>query len=311
MTGLTNFECSALWKKFENKIETDWAAKYESIAKHEFLGLANIQSRKGKVVEAIWKDIDSMFKEKGISSDIIPNEQYFYSLVKTGISTSSHSETIETLVYYLGYDNIKSFTNDVKNQDVNLIGKTVKTSFNVPSEPILINKKNKISILVLVGILLCISISVFSYFWYSTRYFSKSEKTYFKNLIDSAGIVELNLYESSDTSRLNELDPYFTERGQARSTIFGEMDKTLRESRKLRKLQSHRRIIDWKFLKKNKEEVHVQTREKWKLVWFNPLTDKDISKYDTTNNQLYILTRESGSWKIDLNDYNGKKQKIN
>jgi hypothetical protein len=298
MTDLSSHECSELWKKFEAKIESDWNKKYKKKAGHNFLGLKEVKKNKTDISLLIYTDIKEHLKKKEIPTDELPTELYFYSLLQKGITTSSHANTIETLIYYLDFKSIDDFSNSLESPK------------NKYFEKIKIGSSTLKKVGLALSFILTIGLSIYSYSWYNTKYFSENEKTFFKTLIENAGDTEFNLYKTADTSRLNELDKYFTKKGQARLNILGEMDKPLRRKYKLRELESHRRIIDYVFIQKNNSEVRIQTKEKWKVVWYDPKTDEDLSKYDTTNTQLYLIIKEDNLWKIDLNDYDGKKKKM-
>lgn len=57
------------------------------------------------------------------------------------------------------------------------------------------------------------------------------------------------------------------------------------------------------------EQAYVTTIEHWRLDWFNQLSQRDEYKYETTNEQQYILVLDkvTNQWKILQNNYSGNK----
>ena len=57
------------------------------------------------------------------------------------------------------------------------------------------------------------------------------------------------------------------------------------------------------------EQAYVTTIEHWRLDWFNQLSQRDEYKYETTNEQKYILVLDevTKQWKILQNNYSGNK----
>ncbi|MFN4147144.1 MAG: hypothetical protein ACK4GN_15060 [Runella sp.] len=277
----------SLWQAFQTIISKEWSEKYAALTGNDtFSGFLNVKKNKMALSKQIYEDIKKTLEESQLPVDDLPSQEYFHNMLKVGLTKDSHPKTVEMIRGYV----------DIKKELLSL----EKTSKKIPYRK---------AGLIAGGIGLAL-LSVWGYNMYWSRNFTKAEKQYFKNLIDSAGITEFNLYLTLDTTKIKDLDQYFTYKGQAKRNVLGELEKPIRKGYRVRPLQSHRSILDWEFVSKEENEIRIQTKEKWKLVHYDPNTGEDLYKYDTTNSQLYILLKEHDQWKIDVNDYAGVRKKV-
>lgn len=57
------------------------------------------------------------------------------------------------------------------------------------------------------------------------------------------------------------------------------------------------------------DEAYVETKEQWRLLWYDAITNNDVRIFDTLNQHIYLLKKEDQFWKIYMDEYRGTPKK--
>lgn len=140
---------------------------------------------------------------------------------------------------------------------------------------------------------------------------SSAEEENIKTLINEANKLEFDIYKSiPELEGMSKLRNYFTANGTALKLIKGYIDGILRNGRKLRLPGSFFEILSIETINISNDRAEVKTQEKWRLLWYKIVSDKNEAIYDILNEQMYYLKKIKGEWKIQHNEYSGKLEKI-
>ena len=131
-----------------------------------------------------------------------------------------------------------------------------------------------------------------------------------RQAIDSANRVEFALYKAVPQADTAQLNRYFTRSGTARTMILGGLDRAVRNGRQLRIPPSAYMLVDINVRSQSETEARVETDEQWYLLWYDRLTNQDVSLYDTLNHHQYWLKKEGGQWRIHMDEYRGRPKKV-
>lgn len=73
---------------------------------------------------------------------------------------------------------------------------------------------------------------------------------------------------------------------------------------------SYFKIIDAFILDLKVDQAHIQTKEYWLLMWYDPKTMDYAYEYQKENDQTYVLVLKNGKWLIETNEYETNTGKI-
>ncbi len=126
-------------------------------------------------------------------------------------------------------------------------------------------------------------------------------------LIDRAVKLELELYKSVPMveNALNELKAFMYEDGQAYKHILNTIGRVTARQWTMQDdfNPSYCELLDIVIKRRSGNRVFVETYEHWFLKWYS-FIEKDYNYiYKNTNEQLYVVEKRQGSWKIVSNIY--------
>lgn len=280
---------SALWSEFIAKIESEWSWKYQGYGN-------DLSTVKGPInfAKALQQDIIAKFRNSDSKQQVV-NHLTIYNYFKLGgFPIDAKVSTLDIFSQYLGYKGWKDFINrNEENINPGPLGNSGNPTW-----------KHRISMPVLLFFLLIILAMMFQLL--KEKYHSKDAIQITQRIHDATNL-EFSLYKAvpnlSDTMRLNN---YFTANGSAKQTILGNLDRAVRNNRKLRLPNSLYEILQINVEWIRDGKAFVKTEERWYILWYRSSANQDERLYDHTNNQTYYLVKEGEDWKIHSNDYKGQ-----
>lgn len=329
-----------LRKQFIDKINNEWSQEYSNFG-NDFSSVNNNYGKKSNFLNAVRENIKKAILEKfNLDIDNYPtikgNKEAKMSgatIEKIITSELKSDVSIKIISQYLGYTNFEAFKNQYVRIDEEALpaqpeSQSIGNDIIPHNQPNTSNLKGfytsilryrKVLILTLfVGL-----ISVITYLLLHKKIahpISKNnnvivvDSLFFKNIIYLADSAEYKAYKKMPIIDTLEVDFYFTQKGSARATIVQKLVEHHKKNYTITNNNnpSYYRVYSCRFISFNpqKNEVYLETEEKWYLQWYGIIEKKYEVGYNEHNIQKYTLKYEDDRWKVDINDYEGKPYKM-
>lgn len=127
-------------------------------------------------------------------------------------------------------------------------------------------------------------------------------ETELKELIEKASDAELKAYSSVPIIFTDELENYYLKGSPAWNFIYYYLEEKKKKDLVINNEynSSCKRIYYIKILKIREEEIIIESKEYWKLHWYNVNEKRyvDDELYNIVNTQLYTLVKNGSQWRI-------------
>lgn len=296
-----------IWQLFTKKIEVEWIDKFASYG-HSLEEIH--KGQKTKFTHAILSDIN----KKVNNPDLLVSFDTMHRILTSGkLSPNQKNITFEMLCRYLGYQSWWHFQRAIDKQKIiqetqqnkpfqpqNLIPSTISSLEKETEQED--NKKRRLVLL------FSISIAALSPIIYYFASFSNTiSELDASTLIKAANQAEFDAYQALPELDTAALRKYFTPDGTAYSDAIELILKSHQKGRQLLPPSGYE-IVEIQAPVKKEDYIYVKTRERWKLLWCDPVDARGFL-YDTLNHQEYYLKLHDNQWKVDVNYYQGRAKR--
>jgi len=305
-----------LWQQFVDKLISEWKEKYEK--KHGPFTAINEVENTYNFASDVRKNIQKNFILRNIPTEVVNATTLNHAFQKNALTANTKTKSLDMYCQYIGYEDWDVFCqqNEERIKEKILNQESVIPVSTDPSDrlneamaggvthskkPILSRKVRLIPAIILLFLL------AFIFFKFKSR---SQEVALITSLIQSANQAEFNIYMNVPEIDSTELDLYYTENSVSRASILGGAIKRARCRTRLRTKQSAFNILETEVINVKNNEAKVKTKEKWNLIWYSEVTNKDSIYYDHLNSQEYFLIKKNGRWKIQVNEYKGNAEMV-
>jgi hypothetical protein len=318
-----------LWDDFQLYIKGSWTLPIEFGAKDgkvkkrillqdfgEFLPLSYVQPQM-KFCQVLCEILKYNLSQKDKEGFKIPHENTMRGYLKAGLSSTTQKNTLNAFAAFLGYEHWddyrrKNSTNVIgayKADNVKAIIDTVKEIKKTVTKKISI--KPRLFAFSGIGILICVIIFIFYSKTNNSKESIEDEKRKIISTVRQANKAEFEAYSKIPVLDTPSLDHFFINHpeGSARAFIIGALTRRKEAGCILVTSMSSYNLIDVEVKNIQDTVAYLTTTEKWHLRWFDTLRKEDVLVYDTTNKHDYILVKQNATWKILMDNYNGRLRK--
>ncbi|HAR97040.1 MAG TPA: hypothetical protein DCR97_13935 [Deltaproteobacteria bacterium] len=125
-------------------------------------------------------------------------------------------------------------------------------------------------------------------------------KAYIERVVAEAVDAEYGAYMSLPDVRIDEIDKWFCSDGPARKEIINILERHKKKGWVISNPMnpSTKRLLIIRVKKIAEKEAVVNTTEYWYLKWWDLKEGSYAYPYRETNRQVYILRKESDTWKV-------------
>ncbi len=133
-----------------------------------------------------------------------------------------------------------------------------------------------------------------------------------KQLIQNALQAEFNAYKNVPKIDSSSLAKYFDTDGSAFKKILATLETVKSKNHTLQNKNnpSTFELLEVQLKEEIENEIIVTTKEYWYLSWYHPKRKRYDYGYNVVNEQIYILTKTAGTWKIRVNIYNAAQAEL-
>jgi hypothetical protein len=307
ITTETSTLISLLRKEFREKIQTEWAEKWqEHYGQNSDL---NKIAEKGKLYMDLADDISKVLeKALGRSEVIAQNLNFSPDTIKRFVNESNQptEKTKKIIATYVGYENWEDFVEKHTPKQVKL-AYWQKINWKLV---------RLIGISALVSILLtCAFFYLFilprdsPMFSYEPNYaFDVHGKDRLNILftVQLSGQIESNVYRMFPHIDITWLDLCYTPECPSRKRIIEKTEPRSKAGWTMGNVgnPTHYKIFDMRIAKQTADSAVVLTREHWKLTYWDMFNKKYCYNYEETDKQIYYLAKIDNRWKIHLIEHN-------